>query len=52
LNRDANRPLVPVLEQVVDELRTASPQRLIETGFEITDPVNCDRMRIDNWRLI
>ena len=28
LTRDANRPLEPVLEQVVDELRTASPQRL------------------------
>jgi phosphoserine phosphatase RsbU/P len=46
LNRDANRPLEPVLEQVVDELRTASPQRVIETTFEITGPVNCDRTRI------
>jgi sigma-B regulation protein RsbU (phosphoserine phosphatase) len=45
LHRDA-RPLEPVLEQVVDELRTASPQRLIETSFEITEPVNCDRTRI------
>ena len=46
LNRDANRPLEPVLEQVVDELRTASPRRVIETSFEITEPVNCDRTRI------
>ena len=46
LNRDANRPLEPVLEQVIDELRTASPQRVIETSFDITDPVNCDRTRI------
>jgi phosphoserine phosphatase RsbU/P len=46
LNRDANRPLEPVLEQVVDELRTASPQRAIETSFEITEPINCDRTRI------
>jgi len=45
LHRDA-RPLEPVLEQVVDELRTASPQRLIETSFEIAEPVNCDRTRI------
>ena len=45
LQRDA-RPLEPVLEQVVDELRTASPQRLIETSFEITQPVNCDHARI------
>ena len=46
LNSDADRPLEPVLEQVVDELRTASPQRVIETSFEITEPVNCDRIRI------
>jgi sigma-B regulation protein RsbU (phosphoserine phosphatase) len=46
LNRDANRPLEPVLEQVVDELRTASPQRIIETSFEISEAVNCDRTRI------
>jgi sigma-B regulation protein RsbU (phosphoserine phosphatase) len=46
LNRETTRPLEPVLEQVVDELRTASPQRLIETSFEITEPVNCDRARI------
>jgi phosphoserine phosphatase RsbU/P len=46
LNRDANRPLEPVLDQVADELRTASPQRVIETSFEVTDPVDCDRTRI------
>jgi phosphoserine phosphatase RsbU/P len=46
LNRDANHSLEPVLDQVVDELRTASPQRVIETSFEITDAVNCDRIRI------
>ena len=46
LSRDANRPLEPVLEQVVDELRTASPRRVIETSFDITDPVNCDRTRL------
>jgi sigma-B regulation protein RsbU (phosphoserine phosphatase) len=46
LNRSASRPLEPVIEQVVDELRTASPQRVIETRFEITEPVDCDRTRI------
>ena len=46
LSRDANRPRKPVLEQVVDELRAASPHRLIETSFEITQPVNCDHTRI------
>jgi sigma-B regulation protein RsbU (phosphoserine phosphatase) len=46
LSRDAHRPLEPVLMQVVDELRGASPDRVIETRFSITEPVNCDRARI------
>ena len=46
LNRDATQPLEPVLEQVVDELRTASQDRVIETSFNITEPVNCDRARV------
>jgi sigma-B regulation protein RsbU (phosphoserine phosphatase) len=46
LSRDASRPLEPVLEQLVDELRTASIERIIETDFAITEPVDCDRMRI------
>jgi phosphoserine phosphatase RsbU/P len=46
LSRDANRPLQPVLQQVVDELRTAMPDRLIESDLGIADPVNCDRSRI------
>jgi phosphoserine phosphatase RsbU/P len=46
LNRDANRPLQPVLVQVVDELRTTMPERVIESDFRIADPVNCDRSRI------
>jgi sigma-B regulation protein RsbU (phosphoserine phosphatase) len=46
LSRDAVQPLEPVLEQVVDELRTASPQRVIETDFQITGRVHCDRTRI------
>jgi sigma-B regulation protein RsbU (phosphoserine phosphatase) len=46
LSRDANRPLEPILEQIFDELRTASPGRIIETSIAITEPVNCDRTRI------
>jgi phosphoserine phosphatase RsbU/P len=46
LNRDATQPLDPVLEQVVDELRTASPDRVIETSFGLTEPVDCDRARV------
>jgi sigma-B regulation protein RsbU (phosphoserine phosphatase) len=46
LSRDAAQPLQPVLEQIVDELRTASPHSTIETSFEISAPVDCDRSRI------
>ena len=46
LNRDAGKPLEPVLAQVVDELRLASPGRVIETEFRIDRPVSCDRSRI------
>jgi sigma-B regulation protein RsbU (phosphoserine phosphatase) len=46
LSRDANQPLQPVLQQVVDELRTAMPDRVIESDFRIAGPVNCDRSRI------
>lgn len=43
---DAREPLEPVLQQVVDELHVGSPSRLIETHFEITHKVYCDRARI------
>jgi len=46
LERDTEKPLEPVLAQVVDELRLASPGRVIETEFKIDRPVNCDRSRI------
>jgi phosphoserine phosphatase RsbU/P len=46
LSRDAGRPLEPVLQQVVDELSAAMPDRVIESDFRIAGPVNCDRSRI------
>jgi sigma-B regulation protein RsbU (phosphoserine phosphatase) len=46
LSRDASRPLEPVLQQVVGELSTAAPDRMIQSEFRIADPVNCDRSRI------
>ena len=46
LDRDAGKPLEPVLMQVVDELRLASPGRVIEADFKINRAVNCDRSRI------
>ena len=46
LDRDARRPLEPVLHQVIDELRLTSPGRQIDTQFAIDSPVDCDRGRI------
>ena len=46
LNKDADRPLEPTLQQIVEELRAASAGRIIETRFEIGEPVDCDRTRI------
>ncbi len=46
LDRDARRPLEPVLHQVVDELRLSSPGRQIEAAYAIEGPVDCDRTRI------
>jgi len=46
LSRDAQTALGPALEQVVEELRAAWPDRAIETRFSIARPVSCDRARI------
>jgi phosphoserine phosphatase RsbU/P len=46
LDRDARRPLEPVLHQVIDELRLSSPGRQIEAEYAIDSPVDCDRTRI------
>jgi signal transduction histidine kinase len=46
LDRTANEPLAPVLWQVVAELRTSFPDRVIETDIAFDDPVVCDRSRI------
>jgi sigma-B regulation protein RsbU (phosphoserine phosphatase) len=46
LSRDANKPLEPILHQVIDELRSSWPGRQIEVEFAINLPVHCDRGRI------
>jgi phosphoserine phosphatase RsbU/P len=46
LDRNARKPLEPVLHQVIDELRLSSPGRQIEAEFAIDSPVDCDRTRI------
>jgi sigma-B regulation protein RsbU (phosphoserine phosphatase) len=46
LDRNARKPLEPVLHQVIDELRLSSPGRQIEAEYAIEVPVDCDRARI------
>jgi sigma-B regulation protein RsbU (phosphoserine phosphatase) len=45
-NRDAPLPLEPTLSQVVDELRAANPDRIIEEVYGLEEPISCDRTRI------
>lgn len=46
VQRNADQPLAPVLDQVVAELQSSSPDRVIVTHFELDQPVSCDRPRI------
>ena len=47
LDRNANEPLAPALEQVVAELRSGWPDRHIDARIETDEPpVHCDRARI------
>ncbi len=45
LERDGAEP-EQLLRHVVAELQTSAPDRVIETRFALTVPVNCDRRRI------
>jgi signal transduction histidine kinase len=44
--RRSPQSLQPVLDQVIAELRTGSPERPIETAFDLSQPVDCDGGRI------
>ena len=46
LDRDAEEPLQPVLQMVINELKAARPDRPVNCEFHIGEPVNCDRSRI------
>jgi sigma-B regulation protein RsbU (phosphoserine phosphatase) len=46
VDRDSDAPLAPVLRQVVGELRRIAPERQIDVGIAIEEPVYCDRGRI------
>ena len=46
LDRNADEPLTPILEQVVAELRSASPEREIAARFDLAGLIDCDRARV------
>ena len=46
LDRNTRKPLEPVLDQVIDELRLSSPGREIEAQYALDSPVDCDMSRI------
>jgi PAS domain S-box-containing protein len=44
--RDSEKPLEPVLLQVIEELRGVHPERSVVVDIELQEPVECDRQRI------
>lgn len=46
LNAEPGRPLVPTLRQVVEEIKTAHPDRVIHDKIEIGGEVSVDHLRI------
>jgi signal transduction histidine kinase len=46
LDRNATDPVEPILHQIVAESQSSAPDRVIETRFALTAPVNCDRRRL------
>jgi hypothetical protein len=46
LSRDSNKPLKPVLREVIAEVQAGQPARIVETDFTLIEAINCDRCRI------
>ena len=46
LTRDTSASLAPVLEQVVAEIVSVNPERLIRSDIVVAEPVDCDRVRM------
>jgi sigma-B regulation protein RsbU (phosphoserine phosphatase) len=46
LSRDAKEPLQPVLHQVVAEIRSIDPERIVTARYDLDEPIDCDRARI------
>ena len=44
--RDSEKPLEPVLLQVIDELRGVHPEQAVATDIDLREPVQCDRQRV------
>lgn len=42
----AEAPLEPTLREVIAELNASMPDRVVETAFDLSRPVNCDPSRI------
>jgi phosphoserine phosphatase RsbU/P len=47
LNRSVNESMEPLLRQVIDEVQVGAPERVIESSFSLTEPVDCDPARIE-----
>ena len=46
METSAALPIIPVLKQVIEEVRTVWPDRVIETHFAVAELVRFDRKRI------
>jgi sigma-B regulation protein RsbU (phosphoserine phosphatase) len=46
ITRDSEKPLGPVLLQVIEELRGVHPKRDVSVDIDLLEPVKCDRHRI------
>ena len=44
--RDNDKPLAPLLLQVINELRSVHPERSVTVDIDLREPVTCDRQRI------
>jgi PAS domain S-box-containing protein len=46
ITRDSEKPLKPVLLQVIEELREVHPERDVAVDIDLLEPVECDPQRI------
>jgi PAS domain S-box-containing protein len=44
--RDSEKPLEPVLLQIIEELRSVHPERDVKAAIDIREPIRCDNQRI------